>query len=63
MQDPINGRSGTRRGEGNLRMGMKRYMKITAEQLDQIEQVRGVWEKYLCEDGIVRLPDGFRYDE
>lgn len=44
-------------------MGMKRYMKITAEQLDQIEQVRGVWEKYLCEDGIVRLPDGFRYDE
>lgn len=61
MQDPINERSRTRRVEGNLRVGMKKYIKITAEQLDQTEQVRAAWEKYLCEDGIVRISDGFRY--
>lgn len=43
-------------------MGEKKYMRrITAEQLDQMEQVRGVWQRCLCEDGIVRIPDVFRY--
>lgn len=37
--------------------------KITLEELDQIEQVIGVWERHFCEDGIVRISDAFRYSE
>ena len=45
-------------------MREKKYMRrITAEQLDQMKQVRGVWQKCLCEDEIVRIPDVFGYIE
>lgn len=54
MQDPVNWGPRSRRGKGNLRMGEKKYIRrVTAEQLDQLEKVRGVWQRCLCEDELL----------